>query len=449
MYSSTYIFQHFFSLSDLISALSWLIILSFLIIYQASKIKIPTDRRVFIINFYFKIILSLAFTTFYLLIFRGGDTIEYWNGALAMNSIFHDSPVRYFDVLFSDNSIQNYHHFFDIKTGFPSTPIYYEQESYFICKTTSFISLFTFRSYLATTFIYAYIFSIVNWRLYKVIRQTNLFQSNYLVYAMLFVPSVSFWCAGVAKDTIILTSFMFIFYGICELVYNRKFTVPIILGTLISLLFIFKTRNFMLIAIFVPLIAGWITYLNRKFNLKSSTRIVVYSFFLTALVFTVVQFLNSQLGLTFIQNNSFIQHAFVVQDDFTNNVLYGKNQYSLGEIDNTPLGILQAMPISIFSGIFQPLPWNGLSVNLIMNALESAVLIILFVRLIVTRKLFLWIRTIQQHEILVFFLVFVLIIAFMAGFTSIIYGVLVRIRAPLLPFVFGLLVVNMDKKTIA
>jgi len=51
---------------------------------------------------------------------------------------------------------------------------------------------------------------------------------------------------------------------------------------------------------------------------------------------------------------------------------------------------------------------------------------------------------IRGHEFLIFCLIFVLIIGFMTGMTSILYGVLVRLRAPLLPFLFVLLTIRRD-----
>ena len=56
------------------------------------------------------------------------------------------------------------------------------------------------------------------------------------------------------------------------------------------------------------------------------------------------------------------------------------------------------------------------------------------------------IKKIRKEEILVFALIFSLFIAFMAGFTSILFGVLVRIRAPLLPFIFLVLTTNVFER---
>jgi hypothetical protein len=54
---------------------------------------------------------------------------------------------------------------------------------------------------------------------------------------------------------------------------------------------------------------------------------------------------------------------------------------------------------------------------------------------------------IRKNEFLLFSLVFILIIGFMAGFTSILFGVLVRIRAIILPFVYLILTVRGKKET--
>jgi hypothetical protein len=52
------------------------------------------------------------------------------------------------------------------------------------------------------------------------------------------------------------------------------------------------------------------------------------------------------------------------------------------------------------------------------------------------------IARIRDSDILTFSLYFVIIFAFITGFTSVIFGVLVRLRAPLLPFFLLLLTVK-------
>jgi hypothetical protein len=56
------------------------------------------------------------------------------------------------------------------------------------------------------------------------------------------------------------------------------------------------------------------------------------------------------------------------------------------------------------------------------------------------------IARIRDSDILTFSLYFVIIFAFMTGFTSVIFGILVRLRAPLLPFFLLLLTVKPEEE---
>lgn len=80
-----------------------------------------------------------------------------------------------------------------------------------------------------------------------------------------------------------------------------------------------------------------------------------------------------------------------------------------------------------------------------MNGLES-IMFLYFTWLLFRRDFFKKWRLIRAHEFLVFCLIFTFVIAFMTGLTSGLYGVLVRLRAPLLPFLFILLTLDIGKK---
>ena len=69
----------------------------------------------------------------------------------------------------------------------------------------------------------------------------------------------------------------------------------------------------------------------------------------------------------------------------------------------------------------------------------------LTIRFFISGNPFKKIKNIRKQEILVFAFIFTLFIAFMAGFTSVLFGVLVRIRAPLLPFFFLVLTASIER----
>lgn len=96
--------------------------------------------------------------------------------------------------------------------------------------------------------------------------------------------------------------------------------------------------------------------------------------------------------------------------------------------------MVAAAPMSILAGFYRPYIWEALSVSLILNGLESIVLIYFTFRFIVSRKIGQRIKRVRKHEFLIFSFFFAVILAYFAGFTSILFGVLVRFKAPVLPF---------------
>ncbi|NCA20251.1 MAG: hypothetical protein EBS86_03825 [Crocinitomicaceae bacterium] len=107
--------------------------------------------------------------------------------------------------------------------------------------------------------------------------------------------------------------------------------------------------------------------------------------------------------------------------------------------------MIRAFPISVFYGVYKPFIYESLSPTLILNGLESTTLVIMTLLFLVNGNVFKKIARIRSNEFLVFAFVFTLLIGFMAGYTSVLYGVLVRIRAPLLPFLFLIFTVKPDE----
>jgi hypothetical protein len=130
------------------------------------------------------------------------------------------------------------------------------------------------------------------------------------------------------------------------------------------------------------------------------------------------------------------EEAAVIQGDFKNNETYTGVKYDIGVVDGTPTGMIRLFPISVFYGIYKPFIYESLSPTLILNGLESTILVIMTLNFFFVGNVFKKIKRVRSNEFLIFAFVFTLLIGFMAGYTSVLYGVLVRIRAPLLPFLF-------------
>ena len=201
----------YFSIPQLLPAVFWLIII--LVIAQSRKGKYSLEEgKYYMINVYTKLFFSLAFVLFFLIVYGGGDTIAYMDGTVCLNNLFLDNPGLYFEQMLStptDNSISLY---FNARTGYPPGWIYREPEGFFVCKITSILSLITFKSYIAITFLMSFFVASASYRVYVLIRKMKIVRDGYLAIGFLFLPSVNFWCTGVSKDSIVHIGVLTMFY---------------------------------------------------------------------------------------------------------------------------------------------------------------------------------------------------------------------------------------------
>ena len=209
-----------------------------------------------------------------------------------------------------------------------------------------------------------------------------------------------------------------------------------VLIILISIFLIYHVRSFILAAIAAPIFMSFGARLTKRYDKQFLTKLLFRSFIFMAGIFLFLQFFSSSFSA------EMVAEAELVQSDFTENQTYTGKRYEISNTDASPVGLIRAVPESVFYGIYRPFIYESFSPTLIVNGIESLVLMILTIRFFMSRDLFSKIKYIRKEEILVFALIFALFIAFMSGFTSVLFGVLVRIRAPLLPFFFLVLTAN-------
>lgn len=383
----------------------------------------------------FKLGFGVLFALTYTLVLEGGDTTAYWEGAVKLNHLFWDSPEAYFMEMIQVPSSETIRNYFNERTGYPPSWIYKEPESFFVSKIVSLFTFVTFNSYLAMTLISAAIVGFTSWKLYELVKDFTFCKHWLLAGATLFIPTVAFWCSGVSKDTFVLAAFQTIVYIAFSLVLKKKqFNFKYFLLLFIAGFFLFKMRDFMLIAIGAPLAA---VFMSRLIKSMKDNPLVLWTF---RIVFTTVA-----IGLTLIYlqtlaneltENAYLEELAVVQQDFAQNVLYTGPKYDLGITDYTPIGILSAVPISIFTAFYRPFLWEASSAFLLLSAFEGIFLMVLtygfFFKSGGIKK---HLQFIRSKEFLIFAILFSLILGFFAGFTSGLFNVLIRFKAPFMSLI--------------
>ena len=430
--------SNYFSLFQLLPAFLWLIII--IVIAQLRKSRYSEEeQKYYMYNVYVKLFFSLAYVLFFVIIYDGGDTVAYELGTSALNNLFLSDPGLYFDQLFSTPTDHSVSLYFDSVTGYPPRWIYREPEAFFVCKLSSFLSLITFKSFIATTLIISYFVASASYKLFVLIRRMNIVREQYLAIGLLFLPSVNFWCTGMSKDS-------FVYMGVLMMVYNafilisresKQKTRALIMFVIMAWM-VYHLRSVVLYVTLISLILAYSTALAKRFSSGGQAIIFVRLVIILGGFFVISQALSGGSEADFLESNSIFEEAAITQRDFAHNTTYGKNRYSIGEIQYTPLGLIFASPFAMTAGIFRPFIWEALSPSLIINGFESLLLMYLmfiFFSKDVKEKF----RLIQNHELLLFAASFVIVMAFVTGLTSGLFGVLVRLRAPLLPFVIILL----------
>lgn len=436
--------QDYFGVLQLLPAFVWFIII--LLLAQIRRGNYGKEEgKYFIYNVIGKLIFSLAFVLFYIISVQGGDTIAYYDGAIALNNLLVENPSLYMDQLLStptDNSMGSY---FNSRTGFPPGWIYREPEGFFVSKITSILSLITFKSFIATTFLISYFVASASYRVYAMIRKMNFVPEPYLALGLLFLPSVNFWCTGVSKDSFVLIGvLMMVYHGFQLISPDNKRKVRSILIFALMAFMVYHIRSIVLYVTVLSLVFAYSTYIAKRLS-SGRQGIIVVRFVIIIVGFVAIsQSLSSRSEADFLAENQIFEEAAITQRDFATNKLYGDNRYSIGEIEFTPVGLIRAAPFAMIAGILRPFPWESLTLSLIFNGMESLLFIYLTFRFFMNNPMGKF-RMIQNQELLLFAITFVLLMAFVTGLTSGLFGVLVRLRAPLLPFVIILLTLRPAK----
>lgn len=420
----------FFTPLDIISTFLGFVVLLIIVYLRKRRNRDKEHYLYYNWAFLFKVLFVFINALFYIIFYRGGgDSIAFWDGAVKLNNLFWENPYGYFQELFEFGEVRNMYQNFNIHTGYPDGTIYRESASFFVSKIASVFTFFTFKGYILMSLIFAFITTNASWRLYELARSFKLHTDWHLALAIFFIPSLSFWCGGISKDTLMWVAMCYFIVNMFQILSpDRKSTLTNWIILILCIYVMFRVRSFMLVAVFVPLLFAYSARIGKKFGQKSFERKFLRLLMGALAIAAILLFFQTPIA------DQYLQEAAVINQDMTTNKTYGTNRYSLGEIDYSPLGMIMAFPASVIAGFYRPVIWESLSVSLILNGIESVVLMYFTFRFFIDRHLFSRIRRIRNNEFLIYGFFFALILAYFAGFTSILFGVLVRFKAPVLPF---------------
>jgi len=415
---------------DLLLSFVWiLIVLLALYLFKSGKQGLAYHYMMPL--FFFKLLGLGFFIAMYVYYYHGGDGSAYWsvsNGLVDLSLTDFSSFLKAMGTSMAERG--TYNEFLLHNIPYPSW-ITAEPEGFFTGKIGWFFDLISGKNFLLMSLYFMLFAFIAHWKLYQfIVDHYKIGKKTYFHWLFLFIPSIAFWNTALTKDALVFIGIAHLLRHLLLWVDFKERSLKRLLWMIFYSWLIIKVRGISFSLLFSAFFVAWL--MGAVNRLESRTAKLVLR--LGLVLFGVVLVL---AGMYFLQLdslvNTYLNEAQVNAEDFAQNSLYTGARYDLGITDFSLSGMIKVAPLAIVTGIFRPFIYEAMSATLILNGIEGTLFLWLFFK-----KFLLHLRSALRHiinsRILLFSLIFVLMYAFATGFSSIIFGVLVRLRAPLLAF---------------
>jgi hypothetical protein len=280
------------------------------------------------------------------------------------------------------------------------------------------------------------------WKLFKVFSDILPNVKNHIFWIVFLAPSIFFWGNGILKDTITLALINYIIYISYQILEKKRFNLFYLGFSLLATVVIYNLKSYIILA-FLPSFF-FILYLYLKSKIKSPLiRFFSGPIILISLIFMGFFGLENLSQSTNYSTDNIQQH---ITGFHTWHTTTGGSSYNLGEIEYTPIGIISKIPAALNATFFRPYIWTARNPIMLVGALESTIVLILFIAILISTK-FRLIRYLNRSKFLLGLSIFVLVFGFAVGFTSYNFGALARYKMPIYSiFIFTLYYIYTNKK---
>ena len=422
----------------------YLLIIYLLAYLVRGKVSDKNTRPYFIPALTLKIIGAISVGLIYQFYYNGGDTFNYFHhGSRYIWEAFLDSPIKAFQLIFSDGTYQPGTFEYASKIWY-----YGDLPSYFVVRVTGLFDLITFHTYSATALLFACFSFGGLWALY--LSFYKFYKKLHLEFAIavFFIPSVFFWGSGILKDTLTLGALAWAFYAIVEIFFIRRRIALNIIILLLSCWVIYSIKIYILLC-FLPAVILWVFLAQlpkiKSFAFKILTLPIIIILAIGLSYWMVIEVGEDNQRYN-IDNLAYTAESTARWLSYVSEV-EGGSGYSLGDYDYSPSGIIKKIPAAVNVTLFRPYLTEASNPVMLMAALESMVM--LFITLYVFGKSIRnsSLSTIWKKPEIIFCLLFSISFAFAIGFSTYNFGSLVRYKIPLIPFyLIGLFILNFYSK---
>ena len=396
---------------------------------QLKYIAANPSYKYYMWGLWMKIIGGIAVCLIYILYYGYGDTMNYYSDCVIMVNMLFKSPSTLLQIITESNPEAWYQ--FDDSTGYMT--YLGDPHAIVVVKLCWILCLITFKSFLGTTILLAWISYSAIWRLYQVfVREFPNLMKEFAI-ALFFIPSVFFWGSGLLKDTITFAAVCLFASSFSSIITRRKGVIKNILLVMIASLLLIRIKPY----IFFALLPGSILWYGGIQIFRVNNRLVkslTTPFLITISLlsgYTMLTLMSGFLGDYSLEN--VLDKAVLTQNDLKSEYYEG-SAFDIGSFEPTVTGILAKMPAAINAALFRPYIWESYNFTMIMSGIENLVLLVFTIYLTIKLRIFNLFRLMFRHRILFFTVYFSIFFSFSVGLTTSNFGSLVRYKIPAIPF---------------
>ncbi len=383
---------------------------------------------------------SIAFAMMSQYFFKEGDTFMYYTGGLDFkNFLFRNFPEN-LNLLFMP--AEDYGNFYKLNAeNFNNFGYMSSTGNLFAAKVSGFFSAFSFDGYLITSLFFGLFAFSGMWRLFAVFSRIYPELTRQCSWCFLFLPSILYWGSGIMKDSLCLGAIGWLFSSFYLFFVLKSKNKVHLLVIVAAAYFLFNIKSYIAFTLCsvlaIWLIVNFFTSINNKLIRRLASAAAV--FLCLAFLFVFGDDLISQ-----INNEAVYMISDTVKGASKNyeivNADGGASLSNIGDIQPNISSIVSKIPVAISNALFRPYIWEAKKLNILMSALENAVILLFTIYVLLKGRIFQPLAKIFSNQLIFFSFIFSLFFAILIGLTCFNYGSLVRYKLPIMPFYCFMLV---------
>jgi hypothetical protein len=267
-----------------------------------------------------------------------------------------------------------------------------------------------------------------------------------LALAIMFLPSVGFWSAGLLKDPICFGSMGYIVYAMFNMfILKRKYRASITWIVVCGFL-MFHIKVYILLVL-VLAITIWVFAEANKFIADKTLRRIfsVLTLAISAVIaYTLLNYFTSQEAAQNYKLDTLLERSEYQRNAIESVKVEGGSGFSINA--SNPVALVLN---SIVATFFRPFLWEVNTPIALFSAIESGIILILTLNFFFKRGVGKYFKIAFSEPRLLMCFVFSIVFAIAVGASTTNFGALSRYKIPCMPFYFILLMLLYHKANLA